>query len=63
MEEIKKVRTIDDIHFEEAGISFPKGMIFMIESVEAEGIILYTESGERFMLDFDTFENGFEIAL
>ncbi|MBQ0001457.1 MAG: hypothetical protein KBT01_08000 [Clostridiales bacterium] len=63
MSEVKKVKTSDDITFQEAGITFPKGMIFMIESVEPEGIILYTDLGERFMIDFETFENGFEIAL
>lgn len=63
MEEVKKVKVSEDIIFEEAGITFPKGMIFMIESVEEQGIILYTEQGERFMIDFETFENGFEIAL
>lgn len=63
MDEVKKVRTCDDITFEEAGITFPKGMVFMIEAVEEQGIILYTELGERFMIDYETFENGFEIAL
>lgn len=63
MDEVKKVRTCDDITFEEAGITFSKGMVFMIEAVEEQGIILYTELGERFMIDYETFENGFEIAL
>ena len=34
-----------------------------MESVLENGIILYTEDGERYMIDLDTFEDGFEIAL
>lgn len=59
----KKVRTCDDIVFEEAGITFHKGMIFKVEEVCDRGIILNTMIGERYMIDFDTFENGFEIYM
>lgn len=63
MQEIKKVKAADDIIFEKAGITIPKGTVFFIESVMQNGIILYTEEGERYMIDLDTFEDGFEIAL
>lgn len=62
MDEVKKVMVSEDIIFEEAGITFPKGMILIVESVEENGIILDTEDGKRYMIDFETFENGFEIA-
>lgn len=61
-EEIKRVKASDDIIFEEAGITIPKGTVFMIESLNNMGIILYTEEGDRYMIDLVTFENGFEIA-
>ena len=63
MQETKKVKAADDIIFEKAGITIPKGTVFFIESVMKNGIILYTEEGERYMIDLDTFEDGFEIAL
>lgn len=63
MDEVKRVMVSEDIIFEEAGITFKKGMIFVVEEVNEQGIILDAESGERYMIDFDTFENGFEIAL
>ena len=63
MQETKKVKASDDIIFEKAGITIPKGTVFFIESVMQNGIILYTEEGERYMIDLDTFEDGFEIAL
>ena len=63
MEEVKKVKAADDIIFEEAGITIKKGSVFMIESVNEKGIILYTEEGDRYMIDLQTFENGFEITL
>lgn len=62
MSEVKKVMVSEDIVFEEAGITFPKGLILTVESVEENGIILFTEDGARYMIDFETFENGFEIA-
>lgn len=62
MDEVKKVMVSEDIIFEDAEITFPKGMILIVESVEENGIILDTEDGKRYMIDFETFENGFEIA-
>ena len=63
MQETKKVKASDDIIFEKAGITIQKETVFFIESVMQNGIILYTEEGERYMIDLDTFEDGFEIAL
>lgn len=63
MDETKKVKAADDIIFEKAGITIEKGTVFFVESVLENGIILYTEDGERYMIDLDTFEDGFEIAL
>ena len=62
MDGTKKVVASDDIFFEKEGITIPKGKVFFIESVSEQGIILYTED-ERYMIDLNTFENGFEIAL
>ena len=63
MQETKKVKAADDIVFEKAGITIEKGSVIFVESVLENGIILYTEDGERYMIDLDTFEDGFEIAL
>lgn len=60
---MKKVRAIDDIIFEgNEEMNIAKGTVFAIEDVAQGGVILNTEEGERFLLDFETFENGFEIA-
>ena len=60
----KKVRTIDDIIFENEvpPVTIPKGNVFFVESVKENGIILAAEDGEQIMIDLLTFENGFEIA-
>ena len=34
-----------------------------VEAVLENGVILYTDGGERFMIDLETFENGFEAVL
>ena len=58
----KRVRTIDDIVFEEAGVTLPKGTVYVIGGVTERGIILEAPDGERWMIDPATFESGFEIA-
>lgn len=55
----KKVRTIEEIVFEDYGVTLPKGAVYGVEAVKENGIILYDEAGERFMIDLTTFENGF----
>lgn len=60
---MKKVRATDDIIFDLAPeYNIAKGTVFAIGGVQEDGVILETEAGERFLLDTDTFENGFEIA-
>jgi len=56
----KIVRTIDDIIFEQAGITIPKGASFIIEKVTDEGVVMQAGDGERYLIDFVTFEAGFE---
>lgn len=63
MDDIKRVIAADDIVFEEAGVTIPKGSIFIIDEVFPQGIVLITESGERCMIDLETFEEGFEIYI
>lgn len=60
--EIRRVRTIDDIVFEQENesITLHKGSIFTVETVLEKGIILCSEEGERIMIDLESFENGFE---
>ena len=64
MEE-KRVRTIEEIVFESADppVTLKKGEVYRVEAVLPGGIILYTDGGERFMIDLDTFEKGFEAVL
>jgi hypothetical protein len=64
MEE-KRVRTIDEIIFESAQppVTLPKGCVYAVESVLAAGVILRAETGDRFMIDLTTFENGFEAVM
>lgn len=62
MEE-KRVRAIDDIIFESAGITLPKGSVYVIGGVNDRGVILEAADGDRWQIDFTTFEAGFEIAL
>lgn len=60
---MKKVRAVDDIEFDLAPeYNIAKGTIFGIGGVQEDGVILLAENGERFLLDTDTFEAGFEIA-
>ena len=61
----KRVRTIEEIVFERARppVTLPKGSVYGVETVLENGIILYTDGGERFMIDLETFENGFEAVL
>ena len=61
----RRVRTIDQIIFETADppVVLEKGAVYGVEAVTDGGIILYTEAGERFMIDLQTFENGFEAVL
>ena len=58
----KRVRTIDEILFENAQppVTLPKGAEYGVEAVVEGGVILYTDDGERFLIDFKTFEAGFE---
>ena len=60
--ELKRVRTIDDIVFRQVDtdVTLPGNSIFFVEKVLATGIILCSETGERLMIDLETFENGFE---
>ena len=59
---VKRVRTVEEIVFERAAppVTLPKGSVYSVEAVLEGGIILYTEEGERFMIDLATFEEGFE---
>ena len=56
----KRVQTIDDIIFESANVTLPKGTAYAVENVLEQGIILRDDDGERFMIDLQTFEAGFE---
>ena len=58
----KRVRTIEEIVFETADppVTLPKGAVYCVEAVFDNGIILYTEDGDRFIIDLKTFEDGFE---
>ena len=58
----KRVRTVEEIIFEHADppVILPKGSEYLVEAVLEKGIILYTDEGDRFMIDLTTFENGFE---
>ena len=58
----KRVRPVEEIVFERAAppVTLPKGSVYSVEAVREGGIILYTEEGERFMIDLATFEEGFE---
>lgn len=58
----KRVRTIEEIIFEQVDPPevLPKGSEYWVESVQENGIILFTDDGDRFMIDLMTFENGFE---
>ena len=58
----KRVRTIEEIVFETADppVTLPKGTVYCVEAVLDNGIILYTEDGDRFGIDLKTFEDGFE---
>ena len=64
MEE-KKVMASDDIIFEDAHpvVRITKGTVFLVEEVVQGGVILNTSEGERYLIDFDTFEAGFEAVL
>ena len=61
----RRVRTIEQIIFENANppVVLEKGAVYSVEAVTDSGIILYTDAGERFMIDLQTFENGFEAVL
>ena len=61
----KRVRTVEEIVFESADppVTLEKGRVFGVEAVLDQGIILYTEDGDRFMIDLDTFERGFEAVM
>ena len=58
----KRVRTVDEIIFERTDppVTLPKGTVYCIEAVLDNGVILYTEDGDRFSIDLKTFEDGFE---
>ena len=60
----RRVRAVDDIVFDRADppVTLKKGSVYAVEAVLEGGIILYTDSGERFMIDLNTFEAGFEAA-
>ena len=61
----KRVRTVDEIIFEQADppVVLAKGSLYAVEAVLENGVVLRTEQGERFMIDLNTFELGFEAAL
>ena len=63
--EVKRVRTVEEIVFDRSDppVTLEKGSIYNVEAVLDGGIILYTDDGERFMIDLTTFENGFEAVL
>ena len=58
----RRVRTVEEIVFEKADppVTLAKGSVYGVEAVLDNGIILYTDSGDRFMIDLATFEAGFE---
>lgn len=58
----KRVRTVEEIIFEtaEPPVTLPKGTVYNVEAVLDNGVILYTDEGDRFIIDFKTFEDGFE---
>ena len=58
----RRVRTIDEIIFDnlQPPVVLEKGAEFFVEAVVEGGIILYTAEGERFLIDLNTFEAGFE---
>ena len=58
----KRVRTIEEIVFDQADPPeiLPKGQEYSVEAVVDNGIILYADDGDRFMIDLVTFEAGFE---
>lgn len=58
----KFVRTIDEIVFDRAEppVTLPKGAVYAVEAVTERGVVLDAGNGDRFMIDFQTFENGFE---
>ena len=61
----KRVRTVDEIIFEQADpqVVLAKGSVYAVEAVLEKGVVLRTEQGERFMIDLNTFELGFDAAL
>jgi hypothetical protein len=61
----KRVRTIEEIVFDrvQPPVTLAKGSVYGVEAVLENGVILYTDGGERFMIDLETFENGFEAVL
>ena len=63
--ETRRVRTIEEIVFDRADppVTLPKGCTYNVEAVLNNGIILYTDEGDRFMIDLETFESGFEAVL
>ena len=58
----KRVRTVEEIIFETADppVILHKGIVYCVETVLDNGVILYTEDGDRFIIDLKTFEDGFE---
>ena len=63
--DVKRVRTVEDIVFDRADppVTLPRGSVYSVEAVLDGGIILYTDDGDRFMIDLVTFENGFEAVM
>ena len=58
----KRVKTIEEIIFEQTDPPevLPKNSEYCVEAVLENGIILYSDDGDRFMIDLTTFEAGFE---
>ena len=58
----KRVRTVGEIIFETADppVILHKGIVYSVETVLDNGVKLYTEDGDRFIIDLKTFEDGFE---
>ena len=59
---MKKVRAVDDILFDaKPEFNIARGTVFAVGGVQENGVILEAADGDRFLLDLDTFEKGFEI--
>ena len=44
-------------------MTIPKDAVYVVETVLEQGVVLDAIDGSRFMIDFETFEMGFEIVM